>query len=183
MMVKQVTPLMDSALKRFCDKCNELGYKNNDSLKAMKYEWLLEQGGVWHCVTWGGLEEGYGDMLSLAGCHPLPEVDDNAWRVMFRGVQLPKNYGYGMSKYHMNALTWRHKLPKQLEFIGDKDAYITTNISNDASGKMNKIHRLFKNLNKLGMVEHHSDMELYNTEQSIWKLNKEKYKEVRSDVV
>ena len=48
---------------------------------------------------------------------------------------------------------------------------------------MNKIHRLFKNLNKLGMVEHHSDMELYNTEQSIWKLNKEKYKEVRSDVV
>ena len=69
MMVKQVTPLMDSALKRFCDKCNELGYKNNDSLKAMKYEWLLEQGGVWHCVTWGGLEEGYGDMLSLSLIH------------------------------------------------------------------------------------------------------------------
>ena len=50
-----------------------------------------------------------------------------------------------MSKYHMNALTWRHILPKQLEFIGNKDEiYITTNISNDASGKMNKIHRLFK---------------------------------------
>ena len=61
--------------------------------------------------------------------------------------------------------------------------YITTNIKHDASGKMNKTHRLFKNLDKLGMVKHYKDMELYNTEQSVWKLDIDKYKEVRSDVV
>ena len=102
---------------------------------------------------------------------------------MFRGVQIPGNYGFGLSKYHMSALTWRLLLPSQLEYINDADAYITTNISHDASGKMNKTHRLFQQLEKLGMVEHYNDMELYYTDQSVWKLNKEKYMEVRNNVV
>lgn len=181
--IKELTPEMDLCLQNFCKKCEELGYMNN-TFSAMKYEWLRQQGGIWHCVSYGGLEAGYGDILSLAGCHPLPEVNDNAWRVMFRGVQLPGHYGFGLSKYHMNALTWRHILPKQLEFIGeDKEIYITTNMTNDASGKMNKTHRLFQRLKVLGMVEHHRDMELYFTRQSVWKLNREMYMEVRANVV
>lgn len=179
LLTKVITPQMiDTQLKEFCDKCTDLGYDNNNSINTMKYQWCLDFGGTWHYVS-----DGYGNIVSLAGCHPLPEVNDKAWRVMFRGVQLPGNYGFGLSKYHMNALTWRLILPLQLEYCNTDEIYITTNIKHDASGKMNKTHRLFKNLDKLGMVKHYKDMELYNTEQSVWKLDIEKYKEVRSDVV
>ena len=178
MQTQILTKELFPQLETFFDTAKELKYLNNVSKRAMKYEWCLDFGGIWHCVT-----DDNNKILSLAGCHPLPEVNDNAWRVMFRGVQIPGNYGFGLSKYHMSALTWRLLLPSQLEYINDADAYITTNISHDASGKMNKTHRLFQQLEKLGMVEHYNDMELYYTDQSVWKLNKEKYMEVRNNVV
>jgi hypothetical protein len=174
LLTKEVFPQLET----FFDTAKELKYLNNVSKRAMKYDWCLDFGGIWHCAI-----DDNNRMVSLAGCHPLPEVDDNAWRVMFRGVQIPGDYGFGLSKYHMSALTWRLLLPLQLEYIDNADAYITTNISHDASGKMNKTHRLFQQLEKLGMVEHYNDMELYHTDQSVWKLNKEKYMEVRSNVV
>ena len=164
LLTKEVFPQLET----FFDTAKELKYLNNVSKRAMKYDWCLDFGGMWHCAI-----DDNNRMVSLAGCHPLPEVDDNAWRVMFRGVQIPGDYGFGLSKYHMSALTWRLLLPLNSN----------SNLLHDASGKMNKTHRLFQQLEKLGMVEHYNDMELYHTDQSVWKLNKEKYMEVRSNVV
>ena len=42
-----ITPIIDELipeLETFCKKCYHLGYINNASLKAMKYEWCKEQG-------------------------------------------------------------------------------------------------------------------------------------------
>ena len=32
----------------FIAQCKLFGYENNSSLKAMKWDWCLEQGGMWY---------------------------------------------------------------------------------------------------------------------------------------
>jgi len=172
----KIVPITDELLPKleiFCKEAGELGYNNNSSLKAMKYEWCKEQG-EYFCA----IEDD--KIVSVAGCHPFPEVSETAWRVMFRGAQLPGYHSYGLSKYHMNAITWRDILPLQIQFCDSDELYVTTNVEHDASGKMNKIHRLFKNLHKLGMVDYHGRVFLYQTEQSVWKLNISEYNKRRS---
>jgi hypothetical protein len=169
MKVVPITAELLPKLEIFCKEAGDLGYNNNSSLKAMKYEWCKEQG-EYFCA----IEDD--KIISVAGCHPLPEVNDKAWRVMFRGAQLlGYNKSFGLNKYHMSAITWREILPAQIEFCDTDELYITTNIEHDASGKMNRTHRLFKNLHKLGMVNYQGRVFLYQTEQSVWKLNIDEY--------
>ena len=47
---------------------------------------------------------------------------------------------------------------------------------------MNRTHRLFKYLAKVGMVEHYKDIELWYTEQSVWKLNIDEYNYRRKNI-
>jgi hypothetical protein len=169
MKVVPITAELLPKLEIFCKEAGDLGYNNNSSLKAMKYEWCKEQG-EYFCA----IEDD--KIISVAGCHPLPEINDKAWRVMFRGAQLPGyNKSFGLNKYHMSAITWREILPAQIEFCDTDELYITTNIEHDASGKMNRTHRLFKNLHKLEMVNYQGRVFLYQTEQSVWKLNIDEY--------
>lgn len=159
-------------LKQFCLVCDTLGYHNNNSLSAMKYNWCKEIGeywGMWHNQS----------LIAVAGAHPLPEVNDNAIRVLFRGCQLSSPY-QGLSASHMNSVPMRDILPLQIEMYKDKDLYITTNINYDASGHMHRTHRVMKLLEKKGIVDLHTErMELYYTDQSVWQLNKERYNEIR----
>ena len=170
----KVVPITDELLPKlevFCKEAEKLGYTNNATLCdwGMRYEWCKAQG-EYFCVIADD------KIISVAGCHRLPEVSDKAWRVMFRGAQLPGyNKEFGLSKYHMSAITWREILPFQIEFCDTDELYITTNIEHDASGKMNRTHRLFRYLAKVGMVEHYKDIELWYTEQSVWKLNIDEY--------
>jgi hypothetical protein len=73
-------------------------------------------------------------------------------------------------------------LPLQIEFADGKNIYITTNIKNDASGRMNRIHRSFEIMSKGKMINHISDEIIFNVEQSIWKLNIERYFEIRNRI-
>jgi hypothetical protein len=160
-----------SELGVFCIKCQVFGYENNSSLKAMKYEWCKEWGEYWGAFVDKRL-------VAVAGAHPLPEVGPNAMRVLFRGCQVDELYK-GLGKYHMNSIPFRDILPYQIAAYPDKDLYITTNVTHDASGRMNRTHRVMKLLDKLDIVQYNGNMELYYTEQSVWKLNVEKYNEVR----
>lgn len=159
-------------LKQFCLVCDTLGYRNNNSLASMKYEWckgIGEYWGAWHNES----------LIAVAGAHPLPEVSDNAIRVMFRGCQLTSPYK-GLNASHMNSVPMRDILPLQIEMYKDKDLYITTNINYDASGHMHRTHRVMKLLEKKGIVNLHTEnMELWYSEQSVWKLNKDRYNEIR----
>ena len=174
MKILLITDQLLPKLETFCKEAEELGYTNNSSLKAMKYEWCKDYG-EYFCA----IEDD--KIISVAGCHPLPEINDKAWRVMFRGAQLPGyNKLVGLNKYHMSAITWREILPAQIQFCDTDELYITTNVDYDASGKMNKIHRLFKSLHKLGMVDYQGRVFLYQTEQSVWKLNINEYTKRRN---
>ncbi len=45
--------------------------------------------------------------------------------------------------------------------------------------RMNRIHNSFAQMAKGGMVDYISDQQIYHTKQSIWKLNNDKYFEIR----
>ena len=159
-------------LENFCNKCQLLGYNNNSSLDSMKYKWCKDWGeywGAWH----------NNELIAVAGAHPLPEISDNSIRVLFRGCQINSPYS-GLNASHMNSVPFRDILPVQIKHFKNKDLYITTNIDHDASGKMSRTHKVMKLLSKKDIVNLHvPEVELYYTKQSVWKLNKEKYFEIR----
>ena len=162
-----------SDLSFFCKQCNALGYKNNSSLKEIRWDSTKSCGefwGAWHNKK----------LISIAGAHPLPEISSNSIRVLFRGCQLFSPYT-ALSPSHMNSVPFRDILPYQIEKYADKDLYITTNIHKDNSGKMHRTHKVMQLLSKKGIVDLYiDDMILYNTNQSVWKLNKDKYFEIRN---
>jgi len=156
----------------FCKKCKDLGYKNNSTLKEMRWEKTKDWG-----EYWGAWQNN--TLIAVAGAHPLPEVDSNAIRVLFRGCQLYSPH-LGISPSHMNSVPFRDILPYQIEKYRDYDLYITTNITRDNSGKMQRSHRAMKLLSKKKIVDLHiKEATIYNTNQSVWKLNKDNYFEVR----
>ena len=85
-------------LHMFCEKCDELGYKNNNSIKAMKLYWAkqTEQNGIsgeFFCAFRRHTKK-LDTIFAVAGCHPLPRdkfpmVNNNAWRIFFRRCELP----------------------------------------------------------------------------------------------
>ena len=149
----KIVPITDELLPElhvFCDKAKELGYQNNISPKAMKYDWCKEQG-EYFCAI----------------------VGPNAWRIMFRGCELPHNDSFkGLGKGDWNSITQREMIPKFIEWIPSDEIYITTNIDHEHSnGKASRNHRLMGLLAKQGILDKHSDIMLYYTLQTVWRLN------------
>ena len=163
-------------LETFCIKCKTLGYTNNASLKLMRYDWCKENG-EYFCAIKGN------DIVAVAGCHTLPQLHDSAWRILFRGCELPGKSPYkGLNKGDWNSITQRDFIPEFINYCPTKDLYISTNISNEHSGKALRNHRLMGILanQKDAYLNYICDMELFNCEQTIWQLNIGKYLERRS---
>ncbi len=169
-----IIPIIDELipeLEVFCQKAWQLGYTNNASLKAMKYDWCKENGEYFCAIK-------DDDIIAVAGCHTLPEVDDNAWRILFRGCELPRSSPYkGLNKGDWNSITQRDFIPKFIDYIPSKELYISTNISNEHSGKALRNHRLMNILAKQkdAYIDDMGDMVLNHTHQTIWKLNIDQY--------
>lgn len=160
-------------LEHFIHRCDQMGYKNNNSLKAMKFEWCLENGGEWYASY------DKNSIVGISGIHPFKD----GWRALFRGAQLYSIPG-GLSKMHMNCWMFRDHLPIAIKYFGNKPLYITTNVDNDASGKMLKLNKLYQNhLAKHNIVEHLGQEEVFYTEQNVWKLNIEQYTSIRERLI
>jgi len=173
-----IVPLIDELipeLEIFCDKAKELGYTNNSSLKAMKYDWCKEQGEYFCAIR-------DDEIVAVAGCHPLPEVGPNAWRIMFRGCELPQTDTFkGLGKGDWNSITQREMIPKFIEWIPSDELYITTNTDHEHSnGKASRNHRLMGLLARQGILYYEGRMILHQTEQALWKLNIDEYTNRRS---
>ena len=72
--ITEVTP----ALEDFISQCTLLGYKNNSSLKEMRWDWCL-QGGMWY-ATYDRAQHN----VVCTGIHPFK----NGYRALYRGAQL-----------------------------------------------------------------------------------------------
>tara|TARA_Y100000114_G_scaffold62940_2_gene57680 strand:+ start:13098 stop:13649 length:552 start_codon:yes stop_codon:yes gene_type:complete len=174
----KITTLTDDLkpkLESFCKKAEALGYENNSSLDAMKYDWCKEIG-RWLCA----IEDN--EIIAVAGSHPLPEVSKNAWRIMFRGCELPQTDNFkGLGKGDWNSITQREMIPIFIDWCPSNELYITTNIYHEHSnGKAARNHKLMGLLAKQKILDKHSEMILYYTEQAVWKLNIEEYQRRRN---
>ena len=171
MKIVPITQELLPKLEVFCKKVEELGYTNNASLKAMKYDWCKELG-EYFCAIKDDI------IIAVAGCHPLPEVAHDAWRIMFRGCELPGASPYkGLNKGDWNSITQRDFIPVFIEYCPTKNLYMTTNISNEHSGKALRNHKIMNILSKQkdAYIDYTGDMVLFNTDQTIWKLNINQY--------
>ena len=157
-------------LMTFIDKCEEKGFLNNKSLKLMKWEWCLETGGAWFVTYTDDLKE----IISVSGIHPF----EDGFRVLFRGAQL-ETRPCGLNRYHMQSYCFADQLPMQIDFADGKPIYITTNVEHDASGRMNKVDKLFHKLADFNIVHFVEQKEVWYTKQNIWKLNVDKYNSVK----
>ena len=162
--ITQVT----SAVEHFIAECALLGYKNNSSLKEMRWDWCLD-GGMWYATYENDV------IISITGIHPFKD----GYRALYRGAQLKAHSVKGLNRYQMQSWGIYDHLPLQIEFANGKPLYITTNVSNDASGRMNRIHKSFSIMAAGGMVDYIGDEQIFNAVQSVWRLNNDKYFEIR----
>lgn len=176
LITRQYDQSQKDILVDFCTKCNALGYYNNMSLDAMKLEWCIKKGGQFFLSYYDGL------LIGLSGCHPLPQVGEKIFRILFRGIELPeyRNIFDVVSKTHMSSIPFYYHIPLQIEWAKSKGAekfVVTTNWNNpNGIRSMNKSHRVFQLLEKQGIVSClSSQMILFETEQSVWELNLDNY--------
>ena len=171
MVTKGIKRITDPGhLVEFFMACSERGFGNNVSPDVMRFDWVLEQGGGW----W--VSEVDDEILAVSGAHPFQD----GWRVMFREAQLKPRIKT-LSRLHKQSHCWVDHVPLQIKYI-DKDCpiYFTTNKNkeDDVSGKMLKVDKAMKPLSGRGIIEYIDTAEYYNTLQSKWKLNKERYFEI-----
>lgn len=171
---KQIN-VADDTLNHFMLRCDLKGFKNNNTLQNLKFDWCLDVGGAWFATYKDN------EIISLSGCHPWA----NGWRMLFRGAQMEAR-PIGLNRHHMQSYGFYYELPLQLQFaFGDEIdfdndfAYVTTNTDNDASGKMTRINKTFSHLEKSGLVKGLGESEVYGVTQNTWLLNINNYNNVR----
>jgi len=169
-------------LQEFCDKCLSLGWENNSTFQSIKLDKMAMPYGQFFI----GYDLDKDIIFNLAGVHHLPEISANAWRCLFRGAQLP---GYSITKNFTKNIfktgyQLSYMLPMQLEFIKNYNSiaefYMSTNnqfTNKDTAGKSKRMDIVMSNtLAVSGVLEkYYEDFELFNTRQTIWKLNEKKY--------
>lgn len=156
-------------LMQFTLECERLGYTNNSSLRAMKFEWCRDTG-AWFATYENNC------IVSVSGIHTFKD----GYRALFRGAQLHPR-PVGINKHHMQSYCFHSQLPHQIKYAGPKPIYITTNTETDASGKMTRIDRTFQLLEKTGLVEYVGAEEVFYVQQNIWRLNVDRYNAVRKN--
>lgn len=174
-------------LKEFCDTCNSFGWINNSSFRNIKLEKMIMPYGQFFI----GYDYEKDCIFNLAGVHHLPEISNNAYRCLFRGAQLP---GYVLTNaFTKNIFKTGYQLsyilPMQMDFIKaynpKAEFYMTTNNQNtkvDTAGKSKRMDIVMsKTLASSGVLEKFAEnFELFNTQQTVWKINEEEYYKQRS---
>lgn len=177
MKIVKVTDELYPKLEIFCQTCKSLGYINNSSFKEMRLEWCRTVGEFWCAIAEDRI-------IAVAGFHPLPEVSEQAWRILYRGCELPRTDNFkGLGKAQWNSITFREFVPIFIDRLSEKDLYVTTNIDKDHSnGRAPRNHRTMMLMSKQNILEDCGEINLFNTRQTLWKLNKTEYLDRRKKI-
>ena len=157
-------------LEKFCNECGTLGFSNNSSLSAMKFNGKYDLDEV--PTFFATLIDG--EIASVSGSHSF---NSNDLRVGFRAAALPRFRGIikGLSKTHMTNLVWAPLMPEIiLDGLeqGYENFYITTShTTHDASGKMHRTHKALQLLAKQKIVDFVKIETFYHIPQTKWKFN------------
>lgn len=153
----------------FCDRCREQSINNNISVKAMKI-------GNWGNDAWWTAWVD-NQIVSISGMHPLPEISNECWRVMFRTATLREFRALAgpVSKNLTHDVNWGRILPFQIEYAKEQNAkkiVFTTNSSIEGDTNSYRTDRVVKKtLAARGLVKLiHENIMLYNTVQNVWEV-------------
>lgn len=176
------------ALQKFCDYFKEQGLKNNNSFEAIKLDKMKMPYGQYFI----GYDLKENKIWNLLGVHHLPEIHDHAWRVFFRGAQLP-GYRLGTaltSDIFKVGFQITYMIEMQIKFIleHDPEAEFYASTNTPQAEKFARSQFIDQNiapmLVKRGVFSKaYEDFELFNTKQSIWKLDVNRYFEERKKSV
>ena len=162
-------------LNKFFESCLELNYINNTSTVAIRSSYVQQrEGNIWFLVK-------DNEIIGMSGCHRFDEVDPTAFRIQFRGCELPgRDVKQGLSRSHFNSSTFRELIPYQLAWIASKgydskNVYLTANHDN-------KNHRAMTLIERQGFLTKYKEDMLFGVQQTIWKFNTEHYETVRRKV-
>jgi hypothetical protein len=172
---KQLTLNDIPAVEQFCKECHVLGYENNSSLESMKF----------HSATFFAAYD-QEKIVSLAGVHPLPEVNAHAWRCLFRGAQLPGYTPQWSMNIFKSGIHFGQFLYKQIKYVQaidpESEFYISTNLTASTGAKSHRMNDvMMPRIAKMGIWELHTEnMMLYNIPQNLWKINVDVYLQLRN---
>jgi|688.fasta_scaffold37120_3 hypothetical protein len=167
---KQLTNDDIPLIEEFCIECSKLGYENNISLEAMKFD---------SAIFFGAFKNN--QLFSLAGVHKFPEINDHAYRCLFRGAQLPGHTPKWSMNLFESGIHFSQFMYMQIKHIltFDESAefYITTNIDNLKAGASTRLHKtMMPRMAEKGYWNLvNANMLLYSTQQSVWKINVNNY--------
>jgi len=162
------------ALQIFCEECGKLGWENNKDFKAIKLDKTVMPNGQFFIAVDGD------KIYSLAGVQKLPEINDHAWRCLFRGAQLPGYTPQWSMNIFKSGLHFGYFLFEQIKFIQEHDPlaefYISTNTDSKMGAKSSRMDSvIMPRVAKTGIWSLHSRQMLYGVEQNIWKINVDEY--------
>jgi len=167
------------SLQEFCDTCKDLGYVNNQSFEAIKLDKMV--------MPYGQFFVGVDDdkIFTIAGVHRLPEVNDRAWRCLFRGAQLPGYTPAWSMDIFKSGIHFSQFLYQQIKFVQeldpDADFYVSTNVHSTVGAKSSRMNDvMMPRIAKRGIwTLALENFMLYNVPQNLWKINVQQYMEAR----
>lgn len=162
-------------LSVFCDRCDSLGFVNNKDFKAIKLDKMQMPYGQFFIAV----DTDNDSIFSIAGVHHFPEVNNNSYRLLFRGAQLPGYNQFSKNPYHA-FIHFGYFIYYQILLIKDTNPdaefYITTNI-NEGGADSHVINKtMMPHISKTGIWHlAQSNVMIYNTLQNVWKVNVDEY--------
>jgi len=147
----------------FTEKCKEKGYVNNSSLSKLRFDWCLDNGGMWYVTI---VNDNY---IGMSGIHEFLD----GYRCLYRSVQLESIANVGLNM-QSTSYCWTQQLPLQVKYSGLKPMYITTNIGKNTPDHMLKIDKIMKIMKKYSMVQFIKTELINGVQQNLWLLNKDK---------
>jgi hypothetical protein len=163
-----------SLMDAFMSEAQAAGLMNNANPKILKLDRMEGKDGYY----WITLENGR--IVSMSGVQHLPEIGIGVDRLMFRTATLPDFRSAarpGLSTSLQTSWEWTQILPLQIDWAREQGAtrlVMTTNTPDNAvdpSGRMFRVDRVFKILERQGIVSlYQADMLLYGARQNVWEL-------------
>lgn len=173
--VQNLDTVNQHSLDVFFDECKKLGYVNNISHESIKSDFVRDRkGDIWFLLK-------DDTVISMAGCHQLPEVYSNSYRILFRGANLTHlDPWQGISRTHFNSACYRELIPYQLRHISEQgyditETYVTVN-------KDSRNHKSMELLENKGILYNSKTVHLFYTDQTIWKFRPDEYYKHREKI-
>ena len=142
----------------FLVECSYLRYKNNVSLKSIKY----------NEAKWVGTFIGP-TLISMSGVKWEEEL--KGYRLLFRGVTLPGYVNKVSRDITQSSYQWSH-INIQKEITGGVGPYyLTNNIDSKNCVRSYKLSNILKKLSQKGIVDLVECKKFNNVKQNIWRYN------------